>query len=96
MPWPAAAHKNPPGNSNTDNTDGTISAHEFHYSHLINITEPLNYAYKIHRGSGIDGRHDGIVYKNLLACYAHLQDTNQNHWAKRFIQFIQHSKNSTI
>ncbi|MCK5648371.1 MAG: hydrogenobyrinic acid a,c-diamide synthase (glutamine-hydrolyzing) [Gammaproteobacteria bacterium] len=96
MPWPAAAHNNIPGNSNTDNTDGTISAHEFHYSHLINITEPLNYAYKIHRGSGIDGRHDGIVYKNLLACYAHLQDTNQNHWAKRFIQFIHHSKNSTI
>ncbi|MCK5662254.1 MAG: cobyrinate a,c-diamide synthase [Thiotrichaceae bacterium] len=83
MPW-----------ANESSNNAIISAHEFHYSHLINITEPLNYAYKIHRGSGIDGQHDGIVYKNLLACYAHLQDTSQNHWAKRFIQFIQHIKHS--
>ncbi|MCW8930380.1 MAG: hydrogenobyrinic acid a,c-diamide synthase (glutamine-hydrolyzing) [Gammaproteobacteria bacterium] len=82
MPWPTDA----------ETVDGSISAHEFHYSHLINISEPLNFAYKIHRGSGIDGQHDGIVYKNLLACYAHLQDTNQNHWAKRFIQFIHKTK----
>ncbi len=88
MPWPTE-----PSSTNLTSSDNTIiSAHEFHYSHLINITEPLNYAYKIHRGSGIDGQHDGIVYKNLLACYAHLQDTHQNHWAKRFIQFIQHIK----
>jgi len=81
MPWPCNTK------SNTDSP--VISAHEFHYSHLINISQPLNYAYKIHRGSGIDGEHDGIVYKNLLACYAHLQDSRQNHWAKRFIDFIQ-------
>ncbi len=90
MPWPNVSQ-------NTSNTiegivDSSISAHEFHYSHLINISKPLNYAYDIHRGSGVDGQHDGIVYKNLLACYAHLQDTEQNHWAKRFIQFIQKIK----
>lgn len=88
MPWPdehKSDHKDQP----------VISAHEFHYSHLINISEPLNYAYQIHRGNGIDGQHDGIVYKNLLACYAHLQDTSQNHWAKRFIQFIHHLKAQT-
>ena len=85
MPWPAASRQK--------DKENIISAHEFHYSHIINITEPLNYAYKIHRGSGIDGKHDGIVYKNLLACYAHLHDTKQNHWAKRFINFI-HQVNS--
>lgn len=84
MPWPAA--------DKLHSQTSKISAHEFHYSHIINITESLDYAYKIHRGSGIDGQHDGIVYKNLLACYAHLQDTNQNHWAKRFILFIQKVK----
>jgi len=88
MPWPDESksdHKDKP----------VISAHEFHYSHLINISRPLNYAYQIHRGNGIDGQHDGIVYKNLLACYAHLQDSNQNHWAKRFIQFIHQLKAQT-
>ncbi len=89
MPWPDETQS-----TNAVKIEQNISAHEFHYSHLINITEPLNYAYKIHRGSGIDGQHDGIVYKNLLASYAHLQDTNQNHWAKRFIQFIHHTKDT--
>lgn len=86
MPWPAESF-------NSEDKP-VISAHEFHYSHLTNITEPLNYAYRIHRGSGIDGQHDGIVYKNLLACYAHLQDSDQNHWAKRFIQFIHQIKDA--
>lgn len=87
MPWPAIDIQK--------NKENIISAHEFHYSHIINQTEPLNYAYKIHRGSGIDGKHDGIVYKNLLACYAHLQDTKQNHWAQRFIKFIHQVKLNT-
>ncbi|MCU7965722.1 MAG: hypothetical protein KZQ74_00665, partial [gamma proteobacterium symbiont of Bathyaustriella thionipta] len=104
MPWPANSSgslEEPPtqtiesisSESNSVNSK-IISAHEFHYSHLINISKPLNYAYKIHRGNGIDGQHDGIVYKNLLACYAHLQDTSQNHWAERFIQFIHRIKNA--
>jgi len=86
MPWPCDSTSS---TAKSDTNSTVISAHEFHYSHLINISKPLNYAYKIHRGSGIDGEHDGIVYKNLLACYAHLQDSRQNHWAKRFIDFIQ-------
>ena len=85
MPWPSLDK-----NKNIDKS--IISAHEFHYSHLINIKQPLDFAYKIHRGSGIDGAHDGIIYKNLLACYAHLHDTEQNHWASRFIQFIKNIK----
>lgn len=92
MPWPNAVSENG-AKENRDNT-AIISAHEFHYSHLINIRESLDYAYKIHRGQGVDGEHDGIVYKNLLACYAHLQDTEQNHWANRFIQFILRIKNA--
>ena len=86
MPWPDVH-----SHEQTDSAN-VISAHEFHYSHLINIDGTLDYAYKIHRGSGIDGQHDGIVYKNLLACYAHLQDTSQNHWARRFVDFIQLAK----
>ncbi len=96
-PWPRLES----GNETIDNKDKEnnaekiISAHEFHYSHLVNIQQPLTFAYIIHRGSGIDGQHDGIVYKNLLACYAHLQDTAQNHWAGRFVKFIKQCKHNS-
>lgn len=74
----------------------SIAAHEFHYSRLENFdTEGARFAYQVVRGSGIDGRHDGYVYKNLLACYAHLRDTGQYHWAQRFVDFVRRSKNPT-
>jgi len=42
----------------------------------------------VERGYGIDGRHDGIVHKNLLASYAHLRDVEGNPWARRFVDFV--------
>jgi len=73
------------------NSSNFIAAHEFHYSSLSLINES-NYAYKVKRGTGIDGNHDGIVYKNLLGSYAHLRDVNNNHWVQRFLQFIEQIK----
>ncbi len=72
-----------------------IPGHEFHYSALENIGS-LNFAYQVVRGVGIDGQNDGIVYKNLLANYAHLRDTSANHWAQRFVEFIRNSVSSNI
>jgi cobyrinic acid a,c-diamide synthase len=69
-----------------------IAAHEFHYSHAINIDANLRYAYKIKRGYGINGEHDGIVYRNTLACYTHFKNGQQNNWVQRFIQFVQQVK----
>src|SRR5574341_1213934 len=43
-----------------------IKAHEFHYSSVENLAPGLEFAYEVERGYGIDGRRDGIVYKNLL------------------------------
>ncbi len=65
-----------------------IRAHEFHYSSLENVAADLQYAYEVVRGTGIDGHHDGIVYKNTLACYSHMRDLESNHWAARFIDFV--------
>ena len=73
------------------NSSNFIAAHEFHYSSLSLINES-NYAYKVKRGTGIDGNHDGIVYKNLLGSYTHLRDVNNNHWVQRFLQFIEQIK----
>jgi cobyrinic acid a,c-diamide synthase len=64
-----------------------IRAHEFHYSSVENLAPGLEFAYEVERGYGIDGRRDGIVYKNLLASYAHLRDVAGHHWAARFVEF---------
>ena len=65
-----------------------IHAHEFHYSSVENLAPGVEFAYEVERGHGIDGRHDGIVHKNLLASYAHLRDVAGNPWARRFVDFV--------
>jgi cobyrinic acid a,c-diamide synthase len=69
-----------------------IFGHEFHYSRLDHLDATLEFAYEVTRGAGIDGRHDGIVYKNLQANYAHLRDVEGNHWAQRFVAFVRRVK----
>lgn len=66
----------------------TLYAHEFHYSHAVNRPPDLKFAYRVLRGVGLDGYHDGVVYKNTLASYAHLRDVKQHHWTQRFVAFI--------
>jgi cobyrinic acid a,c-diamide synthase len=82
QPWPAAGSVS--GNE--------IRAHEFHYSRLENIDPNLVYAYDVVRGFGVDGKRDGIVYKNLLACYTHRRHLTANPWCSRFIEFVRHHK----
>jgi cobyrinic acid a,c-diamide synthase len=72
--------------------DLVIAGHEFHYSALENLDPAVSFAYRIVRGTGIDGHNDGIVIHNMLACYAHLRDTRSNHWAQRFVQFVRQCK----
>ena len=67
---------------------GEIPAHEFHYSRLDNIGEKLTFAYEMLRGYGVDGKHDGICYKNLLASYSHLRDVAGQHWTRRFVEHV--------
>lgn len=76
-PWPQASEL--PKN---------IRAHEFHYSSLENLPEDAKFAYRVTRGHGIDGKHDGFLKNNLLACYAHLRSVNNNPWAARFVNQI--------
>ena len=63
--------------------------HEFHYSQLFNIPDDITTAYKLHRGTGIGEKRDGIVINNLLANYVHLRDVESNHWVDRFCQFVE-------
>lgn len=95
-PWNITENqtKIPPTNEtkNANSPKQTIFAHEFHYSALENLELEVKFAYQVKRGSGINGESDGIVINNTLACYAHLRDTASNHWAQRFISFVQHCK----
>lgn len=78
-PWrPAQGGKAPPA----------IPGHEFHYSHLENLDPGLRFAYRVERGTGLDGKRDGIVYKHLLANYAHLRNLHGNPWTDRFLAFV--------
>jgi cobyrinic acid a,c-diamide synthase len=68
--------------------DTIIAAHEFHYSHFENLDNNARFAFDVKRGTGINGKNDGYIYKNLLACYTHQRNTRKNPWARRFIEFI--------
>ncbi len=67
-------------------------AHEFHYSQLTSIGEEVEFAYKVRRGHGINGKYDGLLYKNVLASYSHLRHTKSNPWATRFVQYVKQHK----
>jgi len=67
---------------------GVLRAHEFHYSRLVNLDPDARYAYQVLRGTGVDGRHDGIVKHKLLASYAHLRDVSAHRWTQRFVDFV--------
>jgi cobyrinic acid a,c-diamide synthase len=69
-----------------------FAAHEFHYSKAINLPDNLSFAYKVLRGYGMNGEHDGVVYKNTLASYVHLRDVASNRWTQRFVDFVKRCK----
>ena len=48
----------------------------------------MQFAYRVQRGHGIDGLHDGVMVNNLLASYTHLRHTGGNDWPRRFIAFV--------
>ncbi len=71
-----------------------IHAHEFHHSAIIEPDPTWIYGYEVLRGRGVDGSHDGIVYKNLLASYAHLRHVGGVAWPARFIAQVDRCRGS--
>jgi cobyrinic acid a,c-diamide synthase len=66
---------------------GEVRAHEFHHSKVVNM-EPVDFAYRVARGKGIDGTYEGMVVGNTLASYAHLHAAATPDWAERFVAFV--------
>jgi cobyrinic acid a,c-diamide synthase len=62
----------------------TIRGHEFHHS-KVSIKNGVEFAYQIKRGHGIDGKRDGVLYKNIFAAYTHLHALGTPCWAEAFV-----------
>jgi len=85
MPWPPSTA--------TQGRGSQRPAHEFHYAALENVAAGTRFAYRVVRGRGIDGKHDGIVKGNTLAGFCHLRSTERSgNWAQRFIAFVRARK----
>jgi cobyrinic acid a,c-diamide synthase len=69
-----------------------ISAHEFHHSAVLKPDPDWAYGYEVLRGTGVDGRHDAILHKNLVAAYSHLRDVGGNGWTGRFVEHVRSCK----
>lgn len=67
-----------------------IPAHEFHHSRLAHMPANLDYAYRVARGHGIDGEHDGFILNNLLAAYCHRRGSGPRGWIAPFLDKARH------
>jgi cobyrinic acid a,c-diamide synthase len=62
----------------------SIRGHEFHHS-KVSIENDVRFVYRIKRGNGIDGKMDGVLYKNMFAAYTHLHALGTLGWAEAFV-----------
>jgi cobyrinic acid a,c-diamide synthase len=74
----------------------TVRGHEFHHSSIENLDSGVRFAYRVQRGHGIDGHHDGLCVHNLLASYAHLRSGAGSQWAPRFVAFVQRMRGERL
>ncbi len=67
-----------------------LVGHEFHYSYVSNVCQDrFDYAFEVTRGHGIDGRRDGIFYKNALGTYAHIHALGEPLWAGGILEMAE-------
>lgn len=62
-----------------------VKGHEFHHSRVVITGKDLKFTYQVVRGQGIDGSHDGAVYRNVFATYNHIHALANPDWAPRFV-----------
>jgi cobyrinic acid a,c-diamide synthase len=64
-----------------------LRGHEFHYTYMLSQgAEELSFAFKMHRGYGYDGEHDGLCVGNVLASYTHLHALGATDWASALVR----------
>jgi cobyrinic acid a,c-diamide synthase len=65
----------------------TIRGHEFHYtSAQSESVAELDFAFRVRRGHGFDGRRDGLCHRSVLACYTHVHALSTRSWAPSVVR----------
>ncbi|MFH2056463.1 MAG: cobyrinate a,c-diamide synthase [bacterium] len=62
-----------------------LRGHEFHYSAPLN-PNAVECCLQMHKGVGVSGGRDGILYKSTFACYTHLHAAGVPGWAPALVQ----------
>jgi cobyrinic acid a,c-diamide synthase len=64
-----------------------LKGHEFHYCRVLSCGAVGNrMAFRVRRGTGIDGKRDGMVRKNILAGFTHLHALGTPEWAPALVE----------
>jgi cobyrinic acid a,c-diamide synthase len=64
-----------------------VRGHEFHYSNVLSWRgRSGDLAFRMIRGTGFDGKGDGLCYKNTLATYSHVHALGTPSWAKAMVE----------
>jgi cobyrinic acid a,c-diamide synthase len=72
----------------------TLRGHEFHYTYMLSPgSESLEFAFRVHRGYGFDGVHDGLRKGNVLASYTHVHALGAPEWAPALVDAAVRHKN---
>lgn len=69
----------------------TVRGHEFHFS-TVRPTAPVEFAFHVLEGQGIDGGRDGVCTPTLLASYTHLHFASYPVMAERFVDACKNYK----
>jgi cobyrinic acid a,c-diamide synthase len=72
-----------------------VVGHEFHYS-KPELLGRVEFAFRVERGRGIDGRGDGIIRESTLANYIHVHFMSNPKIAKRFVEYIRNVRSKKI
>ncbi len=72
----------------------SLKGHEFHYSRVMDYAGNLKMVFAMNRGKGIDGKSDGIVYRNVLATYTHLHALGSPEWVEGMLRAAQNHAQS--
>jgi cobyrinic acid a,c-diamide synthase len=62
----------------------TVKGHEFHYSKLV-PTPNGPFAFDVIRGTGIDGKHDGLVQRRTIGTYMHQHALSNKEWGMKIV-----------
>nr|MBX2839129.1 cobyrinate a,c-diamide synthase [Gammaproteobacteria bacterium] len=74
-----------------DAPDHPFWAHEFHHSEVV-FDSPPEFVYRVKRGHGIDGQHDGVRVHNAIASYAHFRQSASTPWIDNFLARVREQK----